>query len=580
MSEHGMSPGAGKGPGMPPRTGTPRSAMPGKSGTPGAGNASGRPLSRHQQQRVEQQQKDRELANLKQEKEALEDEMQGLRAQFDASKRGVATLAEEERQLIDVRTQYEADAEKYKKDLAEARPTWEAKIAEAKQRKEEVEAELNKWREKLRHAKDRFAVLSKTKELELAEIEKETRRKQETEAEFKDVNAAEMAKYAEIEEWKKKIEEARTYAAKVSQKRSLLVLRTKERFNEYIEVKGNIRVFVRIRPLAEGGNEGKPANIRVDERSGIVQLTSESFLNVSGCTEQTNTWQFHFDRVFNTDSTQKEVFEEISQLVKSALDGYKVAILAYGQTGGGKTYTMEGPPMKQLNASTFEHKAGVLPRAAHHIFQHIKNTSGWKFECSISYVEIYNENVRDLLNGGKDVDVQIGGQEAVLNCSVVRVASENEVFTVLERAQPHRSFGKTSINERSSRAHSVFQLKIEGRGPRNHTLKGMLSLVDLAGSERVEKSKATGDRMREAQHINKSLSALADVITALADKSAHVPYRNSKLTQMLKDSLGGDAKTLMFANIPPTDKCLSESINSLRFATKVNSVSKFKKRGK
>ncbi|CAD7941318.1 unnamed protein product [Amoebophrya sp. A25] len=509
----------------------------------------------------------------KEEKEALETELAELIERRRAAVARIEELRSTEQQVVQRYEVAEMEYEKFTQKLESAREVWTRKLAEKKRAKAEMEKELATSREALETARARHATLSKTKELELRGIEKEVARKRDTEREFQEAHAAEITKLAEIEEWKAKIEEARAYHAKLTQKRSLLVLRTKERFNEYIEVKGNIRVFVRIRPLLE--NEEKPAKMLCDERSGALEVQGEAFLNVSGCAEQTNTWGFHFDRVFNTDSPQRSVFEEISQLVKSALDGYKVAIFAYGQTGGGKTYTMEGPPINTLTASNFEQKAGVIPRAVHHIFQHIKNTSGWAFECSVSFVEIYNETVRDLLNKGKEVEIQVAGQEAVVNSSTLVVKDENEVFAALTKANAVRSYASTALNDRSSRSHSVFQLKLEGRGPRNHTLRGLLSLVDLAGSERVEKSKVQGERLKESQFINKSLSALGDVITALAEKSGHVPYRNSKLTLLLKDSLGGDSKTLMFANVSPLEKCLSETINSLRFASKVNSVSKF-----
>lgn len=321
----------------------------------------------------------------------------------------------------------------------------------------------------------------------------------------------------EIDSWKKSIDEARRYMEALTKKRSLLVLQSKERFNEYMEVKGNIRVFVRIRPLLGGSSEEKPAKIHLDGASGTLQLQSESFLNVNGLCEKTTEWDFQFDKIFGMKSTQREIFDEICQLVKSALDGYKVAIFAYGQTSAGKTHTMEGPPMHTLTTANFETRAGVIPRAVHLVFQHIKNysTSGWKYSCTVSFVEVYNESVRDLLQKGKEVDIQVAGHEVNINSSCLPVKDENDVFNALEKASQLRSYGAHALNDRSSRSHSVFQLKINAVGPNNHVQKGLLSLVDLAGSERVDKSRVTGDRLREAQYINRSLSALGDVIQVL-----------------------------------------------------------------
>ncbi|CAD7956137.1 unnamed protein product [Amoebophrya sp. A120] len=517
-----------------------------------------------------------ETKELEEERNKLNLEIQELSERRKKAEKTVQELQREEAELTIKEEEAVMQRDEFIERLKSARETWQAKIQAKKKQKDEMERKVEISRKELRYATERFDTLQRTKQLELEEIAKHNNRKKCIEEEFKLRHKEEMAKLKEIESWKARIEEAQLYKQKIQQKRSLLVLKTKERFNEYIEVKGNIRVFVRIRPMtpAEESNKEKAAQMKIDERSGNMELESASFLNVSGCEKQTNKWTFHYDRVFNTDASQKIVFEEISQLVKSALDGYKVAIFAYGQTGSGKTYTMEGPPQQAITEKNFERNAGMIPRAVKHVFQHMRNTSGWQFECSISFMEIYNENIRDLLNKGKDVSVIMApDHESTTNASTFKVEREEDVRDALQRAHSLRSYASTAINDRSSRSHTVFQLNLHGKGPRNTTLKGLLSLVDLAGSERVEKSKATGDRMKEAQHINKSLSALAGVITALSDnKSSHIPYRDSKLTQMLKDSLGGDSKTLMFANISPLDKYLSESINSLRFAAQVNSV--------
>ncbi|KAG0416089.1 hypothetical protein HPB47_006734 [Ixodes persulcatus] len=234
---------------------------------------------------------------------------------------------------------------------------------------------------------------------------------------------------------------------------------------------------------------------------------------------------FPFDRVFPGSATQAEVYEEVAHVVQSALDGYNVCIFAYGQTGSGKTFTMEGPPDLDLGSPN-DSQLGLIPRALQQVFmsaQELQNTHQW------------------------------------------------EIYELLRRARKHRAVGATQCNEHSSRSHSVFQLRITGTNRRTGVgSRGLLNLVDLCGSERLDESKAEGARLRETQHINRSLSNLGNVILALSQKAEHVPYRNSKLTFLLMDSLGGNSKTLMLLNVSPREKNLAETINSLRFATTVH----------
>jgi kinesin family protein C1 len=197
-----------------------------------------------------------------------------------------------------------------------------------------------------------------------------------------------------------------------------------------------------------------------------------------------------------------------------------------------------------------------------------------------SFVEVYNEELHDLLTPGRETDgrkkLEIRHddsrkQTAVLNCKSVALDSPDKVETMLRQAQSNRSVAATKANERSSRSHSVFILRLVGENSAtNERCEGTLNLVDLAGSERLKHSQAEGDRMKETQNINKSLACLGDVIEALGRGSGHVPYRNSKLTHLLQYSLGGNSKTLMFVMVSPLEAHLKETITSLRFATKVS----------
>ncbi|KAG6672856.1 hypothetical protein I3842_16G080100 [Carya illinoinensis] len=269
-----------------------------------------------------------------------------------------------------------------------------------------------------------------------------------------------------------------------------------------------------------------------------------------------------------------EVFSDVQPLIRSVLDGYNVCIFAYGQTGSGKTYTMTGP-----NSATKENW-GVNYRALNDLFDiSQRRRSSIIYEMGVQMVEIYNEQVRDLLsNDGSQKKLGILSHSqpnglAVPDASMQPVKSTSDVMDLMDMGLRNRAVGATALNERSSRSHSVLTIHVVGRDVKTGApLLGNLHLVDLAGSERVDRSEVIGDRLREAQHINKSLSALGDVIFALAQKNLHVPYRNSKLTQVLQSSLGGQAKTLMFVQLNPDANSYSESLSTLKFAERVSGV--------
>uniref|UniRef100_A0A0D3HPS5 Kinesin motor domain-containing protein n=1 Tax=Oryza barthii TaxID=65489 RepID=A0A0D3HPS5_9ORYZ len=261
---------------------------------------------------------------------------------------------------------------------------------------------------------------------------------------------------------------------------------------------------------------------------------------------------FTFNRVFGPLATQEQVFADMQPLIRSVLDGYNVCIFAYGQTGSGKTFTMSGP--KVLT----EEGLGVNYRALNDLFNiQAQRKDTFCYEISVQMIEIYNEQ--------KGI--------AVPDANIVPVTSTSDVIDLMNLGQKNRAVCSTAMNDRSSRSHSCLTVHVQGRDLTSRTvLRGCMHLVDLAGSERVDKSEVVGDRLKEAQHINKSLAALGDVIASLAQKNAHVPYRNSKLTQLLQDSLGGQAKTLMFVHIAPEPDAIGESISTLKFAERVATV--------
>uniref|UniRef100_A0A7M4G147 Kinesin-like protein n=1 Tax=Crocodylus porosus TaxID=8502 RepID=A0A7M4G147_CROPO len=332
--------------------------------------------------------------------------------------------------------------------------------------------------------------------------------------------------------------------------------------NELVRLKGNIRVFGRVRPITKEDGEGPEAVNEVTfdpDDDAILHLMHKGKL-VS----------FELDKVFPPHATQEDVFQEVQALITSCIDGYNVCIFAYGQTGAGKTYTMEGTP----------DNPGINQRALQLLFSEVRGkASDWNYVISVSVAEIYNEALRDLL--GKEpqekLDIKLcpdgSGQLYVPGLTEFQVQSVEDINKVFEFGHINRATECTNLNEHSSRSHALLIITVRGfdysTGLRT---TGKLNLVDLAGSERVGRSGAEGNRLREAQYINKSLSALGDVIYALRSRQGHVPFRNSKLTYLLQDSLSGDSKTLMMVQVSPAEKNTSETLCSLKFAERVRSV--------
>ncbi|KAG8503963.1 hypothetical protein CXB51_002248 [Gossypium anomalum] len=289
---------------------------------------------------------------------------------------------------------------------------------------------------------------------------------------------------------------------------------------------------------------------------------------------------FQFNRVFGPSATQDDVFNDTQPLIRSVMDGYNVCIFAYGQTGSGKTYTMSGPS----GGSTKD--LGINYLALNDLFE-ISNQRKdiISYEIQVQMVEIYNEQIRDLLSEDSSstkypfllnsLEIRSCSNDNGLSlpdATLHTVKSTSDVLNLMKYGEVNRVVCSTAINNRSSRSHSILTVHVHGKYTSGNMLRSCLHLVDLAGSERVDKSEVTGDRLKEAQHINKSLSCLGDVVTALAQKNSHIPYRNSKLTLLLQDSLGGHAKTLMFAHVSPEEDSFGETLSTLKFARRVSTV--------
>jgi len=330
----------------------------------------------------------------------------------------------------------------------------------------------------------------------------------------------------------------------------------RELHNVIQELKGNIRVFCRVRPQI-GNQQAAAQHLQI----------AENKLNLDYMNELHG---FSFDRVFSESSSQEAIFEEVGGLVQSALDGFKVSIFAYGQTGSGKTYTMQG--------SSEPGALGLIPRSVQQILKasEAMRASGWVWTLKVSFLEVYNEVLRDLLGSdGSQLVHVIKHDDAwgtcVTNLTLMEVSHMEQISKLMETAARARSVGATEMNASSSRSHSIFALYLHGINREQHSeLHGALHLVDLAGSERLDKSGSTGDRLKETQNINRSLSSLADVFLAKAEGRSHIPFRNSKLTHLMEPCLNGQGKTLMLVTVSPEADHSHETLCSLRFASQVS----------
>ncbi|XP_042124989.1 chromosome-associated kinesin KIF4A isoform X3 [Peromyscus maniculatus bairdii] len=334
------------------------------------------------------------------------------------------------------------------------------------------------------------------------------------------------------------------------------------------EVKGiPVRVALRCRPLVSKEiNEGCQTCLSfVPGEPQVVVGTDKSFT---------------YDFVFDPSTEQEEVFNTaVAPLIKGIFKGYNATVLAYGQTGSGKTYSMGGAyTAEQEHESTI----GVIPRVIQLLFKEINKKSDFEFTLKVSYLEIYNEEILDLLCPSREKASQINIREdpkegiKIVGLTEKTVLVASDTVSCLEQGNNSRTVASTAMNSQSSRSHAIFTISIEQRkkNDKNSSFRSKLHLVDLAGSERQKKTKAEGDRLKEGININRGLLCLGNVISALGDdkKGNFVPYRDSKLTRLLQDSLGGNSHTLMIACVSPADSNLEETLNTLRYADRARKI--------
>jgi kinesin family protein 5 len=324
----------------------------------------------------------------------------------------------------------------------------------------------------------------------------------------------------------------------------------------------NVNVICRFRPMND--LERTSGNEQVCDYTSPTSLTFHS-------SREKNVYRFNFDRIFPPSSTQQDIYDfGVKGIIDSVLDGYNGTVLAYGQTSSGKTYTMQGE-MEE------EKTQGIIPRMISHVFKHIYKNEDTDFMIKVSMIEIYQEKIRDLFDVSR---VNLNIREDSIKGIYVDGASEryvgcpNDVLVLLEIGSANRAQAATNMNEHSSRSHSIFILTINQTNKKEGFSKiGKLYLVDLAGSEKISKTGATGHTLEEAKIINKSLTTLGRVINNLTDgKSTHIPYRESKLTRVLQESLGGNSKTCLIITCSPSIYNESESLSTLRFGERAKKI--------
>ncbi|KAG5232575.1 kinesin calmodulin-binding protein [Salix suchowensis] len=361
--------------------------------------------------------------------------------------------------------------------------------------------------------------------------------------------------------------------AELKQKERLLDKKRRKALNKILDIKGSIRVFCRVRPFLLSDRR----RIHEPISTGLEKVVVKSV----GIRKE-----YRYDKVFHQAAAQEDVFVEVEPILRSALDGHNVCIFAYGQTGTGKTFTMDGT----------NNQAGIIPRAIEELFRQasLDNSS---ITFSMSMLEVYMGNLRDLLApkvASKTYEVAANGNYMLLiNLNIqtdpkgmvevegltqVQIPDTVKAKWWYAKGRRARSTSWTNVNETSSRSHCLMRITISRHGD-DSKAKAQVSklwMVDLGGSERLLKTGATGQTLDEGRAINLSLSALGDVIAALRRKRGHVPYRNSKLTQILKDSLGDNSKVLMLVHISPCEKDVGETICSLSFANRARAIETYR----
>ena len=336
--------------------------------------------------------------------------------------------------------------------------------------------------------------------------------------------------------------------------------------------KPTITVAVRVRPLNPKEKRASKDVLKVLDRKVVVvkdpAFESADFLRVNRARDR----RYAFDYAFGPECNQQVVYDNTTRfLIDGVLAGYNATVFAYGATGAGKTYTMLGKPTSP----------GIMILTLEDLYRKIEtmeNQDNMEFKVTLSYVEIYNEQIRDLFkpqSGYLDLREDPVKGPQVANVTELEATSPSEVMELLAQGNRYRTQESTAANQESSRSHAILQILIQQKERMGKNVKiGKLSLIDLAGSERASRTKNRGQRLVEGANINRSLLALGNVITALAQgkKGSYINFRDSKLTRMLKDSLGGNCRTVMITNVSPAESSFEETINTLKYANRAKNI--------
>lgn len=342
--------------------------------------------------------------------------------------------------------------------------------------------------------------------------------------------------------------------------------------------KGNIQTFLRVRPSKAASGFFQPDELNPTQLSvSLPESFKGDFINNSKLKHS-----FQFSGILPMNTSQDTVFQKVGQAaVANALEGFNSTIFAYGQTGSGKTFTLTGGPEKYADR-------GIIPRAINMLFNEFRTRGDAQYKAYISYLEIYNEQGYDLLDPSHEskaledlnkvsmLEDEFGNFH-LKNLTMHPADTEEDALNLLFMGDTNRAIAETPMNMASSRSHCIFSIAIEGKvAGTDKVRRSKLHLVDLAGSERIGKTNSSGSVLLEAKHINSSLFFLEMVIVALYEKAtkgrSHVPYRNSMMTSVLRDSLGGNCKTIMVATINPEAAHTEESLSTCRFAQRVSLI--------
>ena len=500
-------------------------------------------------------------AILEEEKGALESSIKDIDGELNDFRRKYQSVKDKLKLQEDQTSDVESNLKKEKKAFDKAREEWKLKSHQLEDDLDVATKNYDDAASDLAEAKKECSRVEEKLDAEMKDNKTLQKRMEKMEFTTKEAlrDVAEMKTKVELleEEINIQKDQADMYKQKFSENQRKI-----KKLNEHIvTLQGNIRVFCRLRPLSPKEEADLENDEDAPDMDKAIQYLDDGKMLFHGA-------MYDYDSVFDPNTSQTEVFKEVQSAIASAMDGYRVCIFAYGQTGSGKTHTMEGPRSDR----------GVNFRALEEMFDLSSSEPRVDYEFHVSILEVYNETVCDLLvrgNGGTDLAIRKNREEVyVEGLTECQVENTDDVEELMQLASRNRSTASNNVNEHSSRSHLVLSVKVAGVNKVNGTkVVGKLNMIDLAGSERLKNTAASGQRLKEAQNINKSLSALGDVVSALGNsKASHVPYRNSKLTFLLQESLRPSCKVLMFVNINPAPKSAGESICSLNFAARCRAV--------